>query len=161
MKKLFLGLLAVVMLWGVNVYASEEEGIIDIEVKNKNLSEVVSIVSDINVKENVSGVTYEITNDKAILYIQLEDTSRYEETKDDIFNIDGVESLDVAPPVEDETETTVDNNSNCKCDTISDNDLKSIVTANYILYATLVILLILIVVIIVLIFKSKDTKKKK
>ena len=157
MKKLLLGFLAVIMLWGVNVNA--DESTIDIEVKDKNLSEIVSIVSDINVKENVNGVTYEITNEKATLSISLVDSSRYDETMNDVFAIDGVEPLDETNKQE-ETEKPA-TEVTPKCETISDKDLQSIVTANYILYATLTILLILIVVILVLLFKSKDTKKKK
>jgi len=162
MKKLFLGFLAVVMLWGFNVRADEANGTIDIEVKDKNLSEIVAIVSDINVKENVQGVTYQISNEKAILSIELVDSTRYNETLTDVFAIDGVETLDESNKEEVPTNVPTQE-STPKCDTISDRDLQSIVTANYILYATLVILLILIVVIIVLLFKNKekDTKKKK
>ena len=157
MKKLLLGFLAVIMLWGVNVNA--DESTIDIEVRGKNLSEIVAIVSDINVKENVNGVTYEITNEKAVLSISLVDSSRYDETMNDVFAIDGVEPLDEANNQEVANEPTTETAP--KCETISEKDIQSIVTANYILYATLVILLILIVVILVLLFKNKDTKKKK
>ena len=164
MKKLLLGFLAVVMLWGFNVSADEASGTIDIEVKDKNLSEIVAIVSDINVKENVQGVTYQITNEKAVLSITLVDSTRYDETITDVFAIDGVEALDenANNEVKDNVPTTTSETSS-KCDGISDKDLNSIITANYILYATLVILLILIVVIIALLFKNKDkdTKKKK
>ncbi|MBP5683818.1 MAG: hypothetical protein J6X02_01000 [Bacilli bacterium] len=161
MKKLFLGFLAVVMLWGVNVSASEEEGVIDLEVKNKTLSEVVSIVSDINVKENVQGVRYEITNDKAVLFVALEDSNKYDETKKDVVAIEGVEVLDeAAPTITDEPVVdTKQPEITCKCDTISDKDINSIVTANYILYATEIILLALIVIIVILITR-KDKKKK-
>lgn len=165
MKKRLFVILAILLLGIVKVSAdaappafSTRNDVIEVKLRSGvSLTDADSVIKKITKLEDVSEVTYSITEKNNSIIVHISNPYGFEYVESQIGMMEEVAEAKITQ----NTYESIDCECNSNYNGLSDKDIDKLRITTYIIYATLGILVILMIVVIcLLIFKKKNNRKK-